>query len=121
MSRSFVLNNPAMPVAEQRARIEGEGLPANIGTLLDAACAEAGEHVAWNFFEGGEDHLCRAAPASQRLGPWPLSRGVRKGTHVAVMLPNFPAMPMTWLALARLGAVMVPMNPATPRASWPMW
>ena len=113
MSRSFVLKNPAMPVAERRARIEGEGLPANIGTLLDAACAEAGEHVAWNFFEAGES-ITYAALRRQvnGLAHGLLSRGVRKGTHVAVMLPNLPAMPKTWLALARLGAVMVPVNPA---------
>ena len=113
MSRSFVLKNPAMPVAERRARIEGEGLPANIGTLLDAACAEAGEHVAWNFFEAGES-ITYAALRRQvnGLANGLLSRGVHKGTHVAVMLPNLPAMPKTWLALARLGAVMVPVNPA---------
>jgi len=39
-----------------------------------------------------------------------LRQGVRKGVHVAVMLPNCPAFPITWLALARLGAVMVPVN-----------
>ena len=32
------------------------------------------------------------------------------------MLPNIAAMPTTWLALARLGAVMVPMNIAYTRA-----
>jgi long-chain acyl-CoA synthetase len=32
------------------------------------------------------------------------------------MLPNIPAFPLTWLALGRIGAVMVPINPAyTPR------
>src|SRR5204863_1107107 len=36
--------------------------------------------------------------------------GIRKGSHVGVMLPNVAALPTTWLALARLGAVMVPIN-----------
>ena len=36
--------------------------------------------------------------------------GIGKSTHVAVMLPNIAAFPLTWLALARLGAVMVPLN-----------
>ena len=36
--------------------------------------------------------------------------GVGKGTHVALMLPNLSAYPVTWLALATLGAVMVPVN-----------
>lgn len=38
------------------------------------------------------------------------ARGVRHGTHVAVMLPAVPAYPVTWFALARIGAVMVPLN-----------
>lgn len=38
------------------------------------------------------------------------ARGVRHGTHVAVMLPAVPAYPVTWFALARIGAVMVPVN-----------
>jgi fatty-acyl-CoA synthase len=36
--------------------------------------------------------------------------GVRKGTHVAMMVPNVPQFPLTWLAIGRLGAVMVPVN-----------
>ncbi len=35
---------------------------------------------------------------------------MRKGSHVAVMLPNIAALPLTWLAIGMLGAVMVPMN-----------
>ena len=35
------------------------------------------------------------------------------GSHVAVMLRNVPEFPLTWLALGRLGAVIVPVNPAS--------
>lgn len=38
--------------------------------------------------------------------------GVRHGSRIAVVLPNVPEMVYTWFALARLGAVMVPLNPA---------
>ncbi|MEQ3730147.1 MAG: AMP-binding protein [Tateyamaria sp.] len=38
--------------------------------------------------------------------------GVGTGTHVAVMLPSCPAGTITWFALARLGAVLTPLNPA---------
>ena len=42
-----------------------------------------------------------------------LSRlGVGTGTHVAVMLPSCPAGTITWFALARLGAVLIPLNPS---------
>ncbi|MEO8136495.1 MAG: AMP-binding protein, partial [Betaproteobacteria bacterium] len=37
-------------------------------------------------------------------------QGIRKGTHVAVMMPNVAAMPLSWLALGTIGAVMVPVN-----------
>lgn len=37
-------------------------------------------------------------------------RGVEKGVNVSVMLPNGFDFPVTWLALAKLGAVMVPTN-----------
>ncbi len=36
--------------------------------------------------------------------------GVRAGDRVAVMLPNEPAFPLTWLALAKLRAVLVPLH-----------
>lgn len=36
--------------------------------------------------------------------------GVERGDRVAVMLRNRPEFPIIWLALARLGAVMVPLN-----------
>ena len=45
-----------------------------------------------------------------RLANGLMAAGVRKGTHVAVMLPNAPEWPITWLALARIGAVAVPVN-----------
>ena len=38
--------------------------------------------------------------------------GVRKGTHVALMLENEPRFYLTWFGLARLGAVEVPVNTA---------
>ena len=36
--------------------------------------------------------------------------GVRRHDRVAVLLPNIPDFPLVWLALARLGAAMVPIN-----------
>lgn len=41
--------------------------------------------------------------------------GVRPGDHVAVLLPNRPEFLYTWFALATLGAVTVPLNPALTR------
>jgi crotonobetaine/carnitine-CoA ligase len=38
--------------------------------------------------------------------------GVRRGDRIAAVLPNGPELLLLWLALARLGAVLVPLNPA---------
>ena len=40
-----------------------------------------------------------------------LLMGVRKGTHVAMMLPNVVEFPVTWLAMAWMGAICVQLNP----------
>jgi crotonobetaine/carnitine-CoA ligase len=41
------------------------------------------------------------------------ARGVQQGNIVLVVGRNFPAQVFTWLGLARLGAVMLPVNPAS--------
>lgn len=107
-----------MPAVEDRRRqIEAEALPPNIGALLDAAADEVPNQLAWNFFESGETVTYGALRAQvNRLANGMARAGIGKGSHVGVMLPNLAALPTTWLALARLGAVMVPMNIAyTPR------
>ena len=117
MTRADVLKVKVPPVDERRRQIESEKLPANIGALLDEAAAAAPSHVAMNFFESGEV-LTYAELRSRvnRLARGMAALGIGKGMHVGVMMPNVASMPITWLALARLGAVMVPMNIAyTPR------
>ncbi|MHB8586850.1 MAG: AMP-binding protein [Thermoplasmatota archaeon] len=39
-------------------------------------------------------------------------RGVHKGDRVALLMANSPEFLFTWFAVARLGAVLVPLNPA---------
>lgn len=41
-----------------------------------------------------------------------LKQGISKGDHVALFLPNCPEFILAWFALAKLGAVMVPINPS---------
>lgn len=91
--------------------IEAEPLPPNIGALLEQAAKEAPAQLAWHFTETGEslaygplrERVCQLAGGLRAIG-------VKLGRHVAVMLPNVPEMPLTWLALAHVGAVMVPVN-----------
>lgn len=101
-------------VADARTRqssIESEPLPNSIGSLLDEAAGAAPDATAWFFFESDERATYRELRILvNRLANGLRKMGVRKANHVAVMLPNVAAMPTTWLALAKLGAVMVPVN-----------
>ena len=94
-------------------QIEAEPLPPNLGSLLDQAVAAFADRPLWipmeesgpglSYWEFGA-LVARTANAFRAVG-------VRKGTHVGIMLPNVPQFLAGWLALARLGAVMVPINP----------
>jgi crotonobetaine/carnitine-CoA ligase len=99
-------------IVDRRVReIEDGALHRNIGELLDQAADDAGARLAWNFFESGETETYASLRDRTRgLARSLAERGLRKGTHVAVMVPNIAAFPLSWLALARLGAVMVPIS-----------
>ena len=95
----------------RRAAMEAKPFDANLGDLVERFCKADPAAVAWVFFDSDEtltrhdvfDRVTRLASSLSRIG-------VGKGTHVALMMPNISAFPVTWLALARLGAVMVPVN-----------
>ena len=111
MSRSKTLSRPGPSLEERRRRIESEPLPANIAALIDEAADAAGDRLAWNFFESGEAITYSQLRRRVRgLAKSLAGIGVKKGTHVAVMLPNIAAFPLTWLAIGTLGAVMIPVN-----------
>ena len=52
----------------------------------------------------------RSAELARRL----LAAGIGKGTRVAVLYPNGPAWVVAWLALARIGALSVPLSTFSP-------
>ncbi|MCU4179649.1 AMP-binding protein [Bosea sp. BH3] len=100
-------------VERMRSNIEATALPRNLGAFVDERAATCGYQTLWTFFEqeeGGVASYAQAKAAIDRTAAGLHAAGVRMGTHVAVMLPNIPEFPVTWLALARLGAVMVPVN-----------
>ncbi len=102
---------PAATRAARHRALEAEPMPANMEAVVEAAAERFGDAPALVFFEAGEtlsfialrDEVLRAANALT-------SAGVAKGGRVATMLPNIPAYPVIWLALARIGAIMVPVN-----------
>lgn len=91
--------------------MENVELPENIGSLLENAAARFGDkeffivdHEGIRFtFSGMDARVNQYANAFRHAG-------IKEGTHVSVMLPNCSEFPLTWLALAKLGAVMVPVN-----------
>ena len=102
--------------AAMRARVEAPPFAASIGAFLDEAAASHGEAPLWRFIEQPDDLPFREvtyaglAELTRRIAAGLARAGVRKGERVGVMLPNIPAFPLSWLALARLGAIMIPVN-----------
>lgn len=81
----------------------------SLGHLLEDAARKFGEKTLFIFenervsFAGANRQANKTANALHSLG-------IAKGDRVALMLPNIAAFPITWFALAKLGAVLVPVN-----------
>jgi len=86
-------------------------LEINLGTLLEESAGKHKDKIAIHFHHEAEDVTFEQL--SKRVNQFAnalKNQGVKKGDHVAVMLPNCPEFPYTWLGLAKLGAVMIPLN-----------
>lgn len=96
---------------ERRAQIEQTPLPANLCAALDTAAELYGERPLCTFFDIGEvltygDLRRRSVALATNLR----RLGAKRCDRIAVILPNVPEFPIAWFAIARLGAVMVPVN-----------
>ncbi|CAB4727211.1 unannotated protein [freshwater metagenome] len=82
--------------------------------LLDRAAADTPDRPAWTVdLPGSSPTTLTFAEVARRTGELASAlraRGVAQGDRVGVMLGNTVEFPLTWLALARLGAAMVPLN-----------
>ncbi|MBV9971257.1 MAG: acyl--CoA ligase, partial [Xanthobacteraceae bacterium] len=100
-------------MAQVKARFESQALPESLGAFVKSCADLHGDKIVGSWFEDGLTLTYRELDASaDRLAASLVAIGVRKGTHVAVMLPNLPAFPLSWIALGRIGAVIVPINTA---------
>lgn len=61
-------------------------------------------------FEGESMSFAQVEEGTNRLANVLRQHHVQKGNKVAVMLPNGIEFPLAWLAIAKMGAVMVPVN-----------
>lgn len=93
--------------------VEGCALPASVPAFVDAAAARFAERPVLVFFEDGRTvSYAELQELSCRLANGLAALGIGKGARVGVMLGNRAEFPITWIALARIGAVMVPINPS---------
>ena len=81
----------------------------SLGHLVESAAERFGEKPLFVF----EDKPLSFAEVNRQVNKTAnalKSIGVTKGERVAVMLPNGVDFPIVWFALAKLGAVIVPVN-----------
>ena len=83
-----------------------------LGVVLEEQAATNGERVFLNFKGEVELSYKQLNEQANRFANALLERGIGKNTKVAVLLPNCPEYLYSWFGLAKIGAVMVPVNTA---------
>ena len=108
-----MFHSPDATWRQKRAQEFEHQMPASVGALLAEAAQRFGENLAINFFERGQQLSFRELDNRvSELASGFREIGVLPKMHVGVMLSNTIDFPVAWLAFARMGAVMVPINPA---------
>lgn len=96
---------------EWKDKLKDDSLPNSIGELLNLTANKVPNQYACVFFEDNETLTYEELDMfSNQLANSFINLGIRKGTHVAIMIPNVKAFPLTWMALCKIGAIMVPIN-----------
>ena len=80
-----------------------------VSKLLAKHAATDGNHP-FLLFEDQRYTYTEAEKLTNSIAHGMLNVGVSKGSHVALMMANRPEMLWTYLALAKIGAVVIPMN-----------
>ncbi|CAO3376138.1 Long-chain-fatty-acid--CoA ligase (EC 6.2.1.3) [Azospirillum argentinense] len=92
-------------------RLEAMTLPDSVYDLLLTTATRVPSAPAWRFLDDGVERTWGEVLAKVDTAAAALSAvGIGPGVHVAVMAWNREEFPITWLALSRLQAVMVPVN-----------
>ncbi len=94
------------------ARRAEKALPESVPALVREQAHHWGDAPLLNLFEDGEHISYRSFDeVSDALARGWASVGLQPGERVAVMLSNCIQYHLTWVALAKLGAIIVPVNP----------
>lgn len=100
-------------VEELRDQLHATELPESLAVFCRDCAAAYGDKVAVDYFQQGSKLTYRELHVrSNRIASNLLALGYRKGAHLAVMLPNGPESVLVWFAIAKIGAVIVPVNTA---------
>ncbi len=100
-------------IAAAQARIDALSMNANFAELLAEKAAALGDKIAVDFFQTDEKiSYADLHEQTDKLADALMRMGVRKGTHVALVTPNSSGFVLSWFAIAKIGAVMVPVNPS---------
>lgn len=83
----------------------------DLATLIHAKARKNGDRVALRF-PGRDLTYAELNREAGRFAAGLAEAGVRRGDRVAALLQNRPEFPLLWFALAKLGAVLVPLNTA---------
>src|ERR1700733_1255493 len=91
---------------------EFQSLPASVPAALQRRLGNGTDP----FIVGIDFRLtfAEADSESSELAGQLLANGIGKGTRVGILFPNGPAWAVTWLALARIGALSVPLSTFAP-------
>jgi len=91
---------------------ELESLPASVPVALQRRLGDGDDP----FIIGSDFRLtfAEADAESNELAGRLLASGIGKGTRVGILFPNGPAWAVAWLALARIGALSVPLSTFAP-------
>src|SRR5262245_57742561 len=83
-----------------------------LGRVLEEQAIIHRERVFLNFKGQLQISYRQLDKHSNRFANALVERGIQKGAKVAIMLPNCPEYLYSWFGLAKIGAVMVPVNTA---------
>lgn len=81
-----------------------------LGKMLHEAVQKQGDST-YFWFENKEYTYAEVLATSRRVATGLAGLGVKKGSHVAVLMENCPEFIFTWFGLSLLGAVEAPFNP----------